>query len=113
VLTELDKRTLPLREVESPNCKAGILFRRARVPHIDGQGFETYALDCNFCRSCLVGVIDPSDGALLLSTAADKHVGGAALTQWRRAWPLAGLALAAVVNTLWVGVLGYALVKLL
>jgi hypothetical protein len=113
VLTELDKRTLPLREVECPNCKAGILSRRTRVRHIDEQGFETYTFNCKFCRSRLVGVIDPCDGALLLSTAADNHVGGATLTQWRRAWPLAGLALAAVVNVFWVGVLGYALVKLL
>ena len=36
-------------------------------------------------------------------TADDKDEGGAALTQWRRVWPLAGLALAAVVNVLWVG----------
>jgi hypothetical protein len=57
-----------------------------------------------------VGVLDPLDGALLLPAGADKV---AALTQWRRAWPLAGLALAAVVNVAWVGVLGYALVRLL
>jgi hypothetical protein len=60
-----------------------------------------------------VGVIDPCDGALLLSIAGDKVEGGAAPTRWRRAWPLAGLALAAVINVLWVGVLGYALFELL
>lgn len=113
MLTEPGKRALRLREVECPNCKARILFRRARIPHIDEQGFETYAFNCKFCRSCLAGVIDPYDGALLPSTAADKDEGGAAPTQWRRAWPIAGLALAAVVNVLWVGVLGYTLVKLL
>jgi hypothetical protein len=110
VLVELDKRASRLREVECPCCKALISFRRARFPHIDEQGFETYALNCKYCRSCLVGVLDPLDGALLLPAGADK---AAALTQWRRAWPLAGLALAAVVNVAWVGVLGYALVRLL
>jgi hypothetical protein len=35
------------------------------------------------------------------------------LTRWRRAWPLAGLALAAIANVLWIGVLGYALFELL
>jgi hypothetical protein len=48
---------------------------------------------------------------LLLLIDADKVE--AALTQWRRAWPLAGLGLAAVVNMVWVGLLSYALVKLL
>jgi len=73
-----------------------------------------------FCRSiaifvglALLGVIDPYDGALLLSIAADRVEGGVSVTQWRRAWPLAGLALAAVVNVVWAGVLGYALVGLL
>jgi hypothetical protein len=114
VLIELDKRALRLREVECPNCKARILFRRVLIPHIDEQGFESYAFNCNFCRSCLVGVIDPYDGALLLSIAADKVEPSAApLTQWRRMLPLAGLALAAIVNVLWVGVLGYALCELL
>jgi hypothetical protein len=35
------------------------------------------------------------------------------LTQWRQAWPVAGLALAAVVNVMWVGLLGYMLTKVL
>jgi hypothetical protein len=113
VSTELDKRALRLRGVECPNCNAQILLRSARVPRIDEQGFETHAFNCDFCRSCLVGVIDPYDGALLLSIAADRVEGGVSLTEWRRAWPLAGLALAVVVNMVWVGVLGYALVRLL
>jgi hypothetical protein len=46
-------------------------------------------------------------------TAAEKDERVPALTRWRRAWPLAGLALALVVNVLWVGVLGYALFELL
>jgi len=46
-------------------------------------------------------------------TTTQKDGGGKALGQRRRAWPIAGLAVAAVVNVLWVAVLGYALVKLL
>jgi hypothetical protein len=111
-LIELDKRAFRLREVECPNCEARVLFCRVPIPHIDEQGFESHAFNCNFCRSCLVGVIDPYDG-VLLSIAADKVERSAALTEWRRAWPLAGLALAATVNVLWVGVLGYALFELL
>ncbi len=57
----------PLREAECPKCKALFLFQRARVPHFDEQGFETYKLVCKFCRASLAGIIDPSDGALLLS----------------------------------------------
>ena len=37
----------------------------------------------------------------------------AVLPLWRRAWPFAGLTLALLVNVLWVGALGYALVRLL
>jgi hypothetical protein len=36
-----------------------------------------------------------------------------ALRMWQRAWPLAGLTLALLVNVLWIGVLGYALVMML
>ena len=112
MLTEPTRQALPLHKVEYPNCKARILFRRVPIPHIDEQGFESYAFNCNFCRSCLVGVVDPCDGALLLSIVPDKVEDGAALTPWRQAWPLAGLAVAAAVNVFWVGVLGYALVRL-
>jgi hypothetical protein len=113
VLTEPDKRALRFRGVKCPNCNGRILFRSARFPHIDEQGFESYAFNCDFCRSGLVGVIDPYDGELLLSIAADKGEGGAALTRWRQARPLAGLALAAAVNAVWVGLLAYMLVKVL
>jgi hypothetical protein len=46
-------------------------------------------------------------------SAGEKDELVPALRWWRRAWPLTGLALAAVVNVLWVGVLGYALIRLL
>jgi hypothetical protein len=104
---------LRLRELECPDCHARIFFRRARSPYIDELGFETHALDCRYCRSHLAGVIDPYDSALLLPIGADKVEGRAALTRWRQAWPLAGLGLAAMVNVLWVGMLGYAVFALL
>jgi hypothetical protein len=34
------------------------------------------------------------------------------VTQWHRAWPLAGLALALIVNVAFIGLLGYGLFKL-
>jgi hypothetical protein len=46
-------------------------------------------------------------------SAIEKGERGPALRRLRRAWPLAALPLAAVVNLLWVGVLGYALIRLL
>ena len=45
-------------------------------------------------------------------TTIDNNT-SAALSLWQRAWPLTGLALALLVNVLWIGALGYALVKLL
>jgi hypothetical protein len=71
--------------------------------------------------SSVLSVTYPAPPALYwLSERLEGNVSGiekdervAALRRWRRAWPLAGLALAAVVNVLWVGVLGYALIRLL
>ena len=37
----------------------------------------------------------------------------AALKLWERLWPFAGLTRAVLVNILWIGVLGYALGRLL
>jgi hypothetical protein len=37
----------------------------------------------------------------------------AASAVWKRAWPIVGLAVAILVNMLWVGVIGYELVRLL
>jgi hypothetical protein len=46
-------------------------------------------------------------------TATDNDNAPVLLALWRRLWPLAGLALALLVNVLWVGALGYGLVRLL
>jgi hypothetical protein len=64
---EANKQALRIREVQCPNCKARFLFRRARVPHFDSSGLESCTFNCKFCRASLAGVIDPYDGALLLS----------------------------------------------
>jgi hypothetical protein len=50
-----------------PTCHAGLSFRRSRTPNIDTCGFESYRLDCPECGAALAGIIDPADGALLLS----------------------------------------------
>ena len=47
-------------------------------------------------------------------TASDKDgASGAMRALWERAWPLAGLTLALVVNVAWIGALGYAVIWLL
>jgi hypothetical protein len=55
------------RTVECPKCNAEILFRRARSPHFDSHGFESYELKCHDCRAGLIGIIDPYYGTPLLS----------------------------------------------
>jgi len=65
--TKANKQALRIREVQCPNCKARFLFRRARVPHFYSSGLESCTFNCKFCRASLAGVIDPYDGALLLS----------------------------------------------
>jgi DNA-directed RNA polymerase subunit RPC12/RpoP len=65
--TWIQKSTSRLREVECPKCKARFLFRRARVPHFDTCGFESYKLDCKHCGASFAGIIDPYVGTLLLS----------------------------------------------
>ena len=45
-------------------------------------------------------------------TAIDeKNAGPPAVTLWHRVWPLAGLAIALIVNVAWIGFLGYAVAK--
>ena len=51
----------------------GVRFA-AHVPKFDTQGFESYQLNCKYCGAALVGVIDPCDGALLLSTQASSKL---------------------------------------
>lgn len=61
------KETAKLREIDCPSCKERVLFRKVRKPRFDCHGFEIYHFDCEKCGAFLVGIIDPQDGALLLS----------------------------------------------
>ena len=54
-------------EIECPRCKSDWTFHRAEFPRMDSSGFETRTFFCNSCRSSIRGLIDPFDGALLLS----------------------------------------------
>jgi hypothetical protein len=56
------------RLVECPKCQSHFTFRRALTPRFDVQGFERYGFRCEQCRASLVGIIDPLDGVLLVST---------------------------------------------
>jgi len=62
------KHSSRLRPVTCPSCKAQFQFRRAAIPRFDAHGFESYGFLCESCRISLIGVIDPLDGALLLTT---------------------------------------------
>jgi hypothetical protein len=62
------KEAARLRQVECPKCHAQFLFRLPGRVHFDSHGFESYALACESCHVLLNGIIDPFDGALLLST---------------------------------------------
>ena len=50
---------------------------------------------------------------LSMRNADNDLLTAAQLTLWHRAWPLAGLATAMIVNVAWIGLLAYSLVKLL
>jgi hypothetical protein len=59
-----------------PKCKHRSEFNRATPPHIDICGFESHSCRCVQCASFLVGVIDPLDGALLVSLLKGPSEGG-------------------------------------
>ena len=52
--------------VTCSKCKCST-FVRAIFPHIDSCGFESHSCRCEGCASSLVGIIDPSDGELVVS----------------------------------------------
>ena len=64
-------RTIRIREtgiaVTCPKCEACSTVLRSTKPKIDACGFERYLLRCRGCASLLGGIIDPSDGALVVS----------------------------------------------
>jgi phage FluMu protein Com len=53
--------------VTCPNCKSCSIFVKPTVPAIDTCGFEYHSFRCARCASLLAGIIDPSDGELVLS----------------------------------------------
>jgi hypothetical protein len=55
-------------KVACPKCDASLKFYRSDKPHIDECGFESYSFKCSACGSTLVGIIDPADDMLLLTT---------------------------------------------
>jgi transcription initiation factor IIE alpha subunit len=52
-----------------PKCDTSLKFYRSDKPYIDECGFESYAFKCSACGSMLVGIIDPADDTLLVTTS--------------------------------------------
>ena len=55
------------RVVQCPKCKAEFIFRRKAAAYFDQHGFESHRLCCKHCHAFMTGIIDPFDGALLVS----------------------------------------------
>jgi hypothetical protein len=53
--------------VTCPKCRPCSTFVRAPCPHIDSCGFESHSFRCEWCASFLAGIMDPSDGELVVS----------------------------------------------
>jgi len=61
-------------KVACPKCDTPLKFYRSDKPYIDECGFESYAFKCSKCGSMLVGIIDPIDDRLLLTTSSQSRV---------------------------------------
>jgi len=59
--------------VTCPKCKNRWKFIRPYVPDIDSCGFESHSFRCESCASLLAGIIDPSDGGLLVSLSDEPR----------------------------------------
>jgi phage FluMu protein Com len=57
--------------VTCPKCKSRLKFIRPTLPNIDNCGFASHSLRCESCASLLAGIIDPSDGELLVSLSEE------------------------------------------
>ena len=53
--------------IKCPGCEAPLTFGGPPASSIDSCGFENYHFRCDECRARFAGVVDPSDGELLLS----------------------------------------------
>jgi hypothetical protein len=73
----LASRTIRMHDtaiaVTCPKCKSRLKFIRPTLPHIDECGFESHRFRCESCESLLAGIIDPSDGALLVSLSDEPR----------------------------------------
>jgi hypothetical protein len=57
--------------VTCPKCKSRVKFIRPTLPDIDECGFESHSFRCESCASLLAGIIDPSDGELIVSLSEE------------------------------------------
>jgi hypothetical protein len=64
---EAGKIDLHKRPVKCPKCGAQLEFRRSTKATFDSRGFVSCKLSCQHCRTFMTGIIDPFDGALLVS----------------------------------------------
>jgi len=65
-----DFRTLDLLIEDRPKCDPSFKFYRSDGPYIDACGFERYSLTCRECGLTFVGIIDPLDDRLLLTSSS-------------------------------------------
>jgi hypothetical protein len=64
---EAGKIDLHKRSVKCPKWGAQLEFRRSTKTTFDSRGFVSCKLSCQHCRTFMTGIIDPFDGALLVS----------------------------------------------
>jgi hypothetical protein len=69
VTASTNKRASRFRRAECPRCLR-LVFCRVSAAQFDSLGFESYVVDCGFCRTSLTGMIDPQDDLLLLTAHA-------------------------------------------
>jgi hypothetical protein len=62
-------------EVICPKCERCSKFIGATLPHLDSCGFESHSCRCERRASFLVGIIDPSDGELVVSLLEEPSKG--------------------------------------
>jgi transposase-like protein len=67
MVAEAGKVDLQKRRVKCPKCGAQLEFRRSTKAIFDSRGFVSCKFTCQQCRTFMTGIIDPFDGALLVS----------------------------------------------
>jgi hypothetical protein len=75
------------RHTACPHCNKRPTLSRNDSPYFDECGFESYDFSCSTCGASLTGIVDPFDGALLISERPlDAKPGGARATAVRSAF---------------------------